>query len=1806
MSEENLECVYDKLLVEEVASIDDVTDEELATQVVEGMIADKEAALKKLENSKVREGVTVAEKIAAAQQRKAAIEQAKAELAKWQEIAAVKTQRAETAVAQPAVESAPVEEQTASVVEQTVVEETPQTTNEIQPEQKESGSSEIPNNQSVAEGDVPGQSGVRNVRDWLTPENLDWAEDKTLKEIIEKFGNTLEPIARIPEKVMVLLGIKDGYIYSGKGYFIDHAVNHHPEVTLDEYDNIQSIISDSDDIKDLSTDKIKKVAFIKKLDKGYAVVVEISEENGKVLLHKTFFYKDSNSNRIPYKNKPSLLKESPADGSTTISPEDNNQQPADTENISALDASSASEDRNSVSNSQENAEKSDENAENGGEKMYSPEELAEAKEQLGELNATSAPEFAARLFSIKPWKTLEEANAALKELLASYGETLNGQSLAVMPFLDKAQGLIREYNKSQEPRSVEEVLENGDKRITNYNSRGEVATVATERDGKVVSVDSYDEGVLFEHTEYDTNGVSTSVTRYDKQGNPVVSGKTEQPETNDVTNAGPVNMETLQLNMSDEDFNALLNGGDKTAISEYLAEMDGLLRIGAGSPLDGRDAIVKEYRGLVEQYGGEENIPADVAAGINERIAPYNALQRAVFDRKYALQDKLREIEASEAQAKELAEKEAKAEHKQTAFGGFLAGKTDLGASAAEKALNKKYDFDGKVMTVAEFVEEAVGNGDAKLSTMEEPKYKGASRAAWNRMDARQQEADAKRVKESGTKTVYTVNDHDLGKTAYDYAKFLLDKKAEQEKVAAKQMVKNLIQPFAKEKSEEIDEGIMFRTTYHGSGAKFDKFDHSFMGTGEGAQAYGWGTYVTEVEGIGRTYATTMRDKLISEKHKENATINKLAKQTLESSNGNKEEALDYLRGLLNESWSDKKRVKAQIKIIETGKFLPETKQKANLYTVDIPDDNGSNYLHWDKPINGEIQERVANGLQNIGFEIEPGMNHLAYSRDGKIAVLNINAKGKDLYAELSEVLGGDKEASQFLNRQGFVGISYPANATTGGRADGARNYVIFNEDDAVIEEHVMFRMSKTPQEFDLMQKAAVEKRGIVSPGLNNTAVNVVDVPRHDFVGSLKEARTKAKEWAVENYTGKEFDLPDNAGKYVISKNAIGKYLDKSAFDKSENATVHLSVLKELPNVISNSIEVEIHADYLKGENGERNAENGVNRNDLLVHRIYGAVNIDGNTYRVKTTIHEFRDANTANTPHSYEVTKIELIEDSTVTPNDGIDNPLNRSVNSISATKLLEGVEKSYDKGKKVLDESENLTREGSGPLTDREVVMESDVYSKVLGKPRYYGKRQREFVARQRRRMAEKARLVAEKLNLNNVEVLESTEGLTGKKATSKGWFDPRTGKITVVVPNHGNTGDIVETVLHEAVAHYGLRKLFGENFKNFLDNVYNNVTPEIREEITELAKKHGWDFHTATEEYLASLAENTNFEKVNPSLWSNIKSFFMKMLAKVGITLDEPLGDNELRYILWRSHQNLVAPDMYNNVFAIAENIAKQYELGVGDYAPTVQGNVEAAESETRFRTTGETIENQKVAEGASEEIRFRKMNYDEAVQEAKNFEETHKGSAPIVVLDGIENWENEFIKAGVKQDEIERFRERLKTSSGNPKAAYLDDADLIFIFKPKVDEKDFNGYIWHENIHKAIREDDREGIPTLESALRKIFRDDFDATIKEAEEHGYIGEEAYEELACQLVQVAYLEDKMNANGLKGRGVFQDFINPLIKKIYGRGRGIVHEGVFEESNRANEKEFQGGSLATTADRGTGRDSETETQSTGGLTEE
>lgn len=224
------------------------------------------------------------------------------------------------------------------------------------------------------------------------------------------------------------------------------------------------------------------------------------------------------------------------------------------------------------------------------------------------------------------------------------------------------------------------------------------------------------------------------------------------------------------------------------------------------------------------------------------------------------------------------------------------------------------------------------------------------------------------------------------------------------------------------------------------------------------------------------------------------------------------------------------------------------------------------------------------------------------------------------------------------------------------------------------------------------------------------------------------------------------------------------------------------------------------------------------------------------------------------------------------------------------------------------------------------------------------YKGAAQSAYVARKTRNALEAVKHWADKMNLGDkVTVLTSTDGLNGKKARAKGWFDTKDGKITVVLPNHSDVSDVIRTLLHEGVAHYGLRQLFGEHFDTFLDNVYKAADMDVRQRITDLAlRKYKGDFHVATEEYLASLAERTDFERMPDGFWSKIKALFLKMLHSIGFDgfagMGVTLSDNELRYILWRSYENLKEPGRYRSILGEAEDVARQYELKVGNYGET----------------------------------------------------------------------------------------------------------------------------------------------------------------------------------------------------------------------------------------------------------------------------
>ena len=189
------------------------------------------------------------------------------------------------------------------------------------------------------------------------------------------------------------------------------------------------------------------------------------------------------------------------------------------------------------------------------------------------------------------------------------------------------------------------------------------------------------------------------------------------------------------------------------------------------------------------------------------------------------------------------------------------------------------------------------------------------------------------------------------------------------------------------------------------------------------------------------------------------------------------------------------------------------------------------------------------------------------------------------------------------------------------------------------------------------------------------------------------------------------------------------------------------------------------------------------------------------------------------------------------------------------------------------------------------------------------------------------------AYKLNVP-VEVITSTDQINDESVRKaiesgrkiKGWYSLSDRKVYVYLPNTSSVEDAKQTILHEGVAHFGLRKLVGdENMDSFLDEIFANVTKEVRERIISTLPRYGWDSRVATEEYLASMAENG----VDVTVWQRIRQAFKNLLGKLGIRIE--INDNELRYILWRSRQNLES----GNVLDMAKDIAMQYEMGVGNY-------------------------------------------------------------------------------------------------------------------------------------------------------------------------------------------------------------------------------------------------------------------------------
>ena len=276
-------------------------------------------------------------------------------------------------------------------------------------------------------------------------------------------------------------------------------------------------------------------------------------------------------------------------------------------------------------------------------------------------------------------------------------------------------------------------------------------------------------------------------------------------------------------------------------------------------------------------------------------------------------------------------------------------------------------------------------------------------------------------------------------------------------------------------------------TAYHGTPHKFEptpenplgKFNLEKIGTGEGAQAYGHGIYVAESPKVAGEYATILANRnpntLMLNAHANAKRLVKLA--------GDEEAAILGLEWPLehaNPNDFNTKLMKETLAIIKNGEYKKPLEKSGNLYHVDVPDTHVEKMLDWDKPLSEQHPKLAAIGKE-LTRDLKGPFEVRKAGGDGKYYLVDSEGEwgtrafstkeeaskeagkmrsqqafssplntGESFYQMLSNRLGGDKQASEYLKAKGIPGIRY-LDATSRVGGEGTRNLVLFDPEIAKI-----------------------------------------------------------------------------------------------------------------------------------------------------------------------------------------------------------------------------------------------------------------------------------------------------------------------------------------------------------------------------------------------------------------------------------------------------------------------------------------------------------------------------------------------------------------------------------------------------------------------------------------------------------------------------------------------------------------------------------------------------------------------------------
>ena len=252
------------------------------------------------------------------------------------------------------------------------------------------------------------------------------------------------------------------------------------------------------------------------------------------------------------------------------------------------------------------------------------------------------------------------------------------------------------------------------------------------------------------------------------------------------------------------------------------------------------------------------------------------------------------------------------------------------------------------------------------------------------------------------------------------------------------------------------------QAAWHGSPHTFEEFSTDFIGSGEGAQAHGWGLYFALDREVAERYRNALAGSQILYKGEDISQL----RNRLDAKR-------DYDKVAVIDEFMDKQSIQAlrdEVPSLIEDEMLsqeawdwfekevaPHIKQAGRLFKVDIPENNDllDEQKHWGGK---HVGERL---LKLVAY-----WNNRPENADNPIEFPS-SPNGREVYQAIADAVGGDREASLLLNKFGIKGIKYD------GRRDGPCAVVF---DDKAIEV------------LELLQQNQGERRGSYVP--SNTSTN--------------------------------------------------------------------------------------------------------------------------------------------------------------------------------------------------------------------------------------------------------------------------------------------------------------------------------------------------------------------------------------------------------------------------------------------------------------------------------------------------------------------------------------------------------------------------------------------------------------------------------------------------------------------------------------------------------------------------------------------